>query len=265
MKLKRAESYAGYLKLDKLLNLQGRLSKAHDELQFIVVHQVFELWFKLLAFELEAARDAMLRADVLPASHFLRRVHALVRTMTASFDVLETMRPVDFLAFRERLQPASGFQSLQFREIETISGDRDPRFLELFEGAALRRLRRRHAEPSLWDAYVALLKRHRLEVLPERRLVRSVIRVLREPDRHPLGSLTEALIEYDELFSLWRARHVRMVMRMIGAKPGTGQKSVQRLTGPEYGRMGPAGVDYLRSTLSKLFFPPLWEARTFIE
>lgn len=264
-KARAADGYSRYLNLPKLLNLQKRLSDAHDELQFIIVHQVFELWFKLVVFELEAARDAMTHDQPAQAERYLQRIQAVVRSLMADFDIIETMRPYDFLEFRSRLQPASGFQSLQFREIEFVSGLKDERYLRLFRGAARARLQRRMREPCLWDAYVRLLDRQGLRTATHRQTLRSVIRILKAPDRHPLGRLTEALIEYDSLFANWRNRHIRMTMRMIGDKPGTGQKSVAKLVGAGYDQMGSGGVDYLRTTLPKTFFPVLWEARTFIE
>jgi tryptophan 2,3-dioxygenase len=261
----RPETYGDYLRVADLLKQQKTITNAHDELQFIVVHQVNELWFKLLLFELESTRDTIRRDDPARSTHLLTRAHAILRTVTGTLDVLETMRPFDFLAFRERLHPASGFQSRQFREIEFLSGLKDERYLKLLSGPDLRPLERRFKEPSIWDAYVDLLTRHGLSAESEMQIVASVIRILKNPESHPLAALSEALIEYDELFSLWRSRHVRMVMRMIGKKPGTGEKSVANLVGDGYDHMGSAGVDYLEKTLSRTFFPLLWEARTFIE
>jgi len=262
---KIAGTYGSYLKVPELLSLQHRLTEAHDELQFIIVHQVFELWFKLALFELETARESMRRNDPVQAVHYMRRVQAILRTIASGFDVIETMRPYDFLEFRSHLQPASGFQSVQFREIEFISGLKDERYVKPFQGEPAKRLLRRMKEPTLWDAYVEILGKNKLETADERKIVASVIAIMREPDRHPLGPLTEELIEYDEIFAMWRSRHVKMTMRMIGARPGTGQKSVAKLVDAGYDRMGSGGVDYLQSTLSKVFFPLLWEARTFIE
>ncbi|MBI2899757.1 MAG: tryptophan 2,3-dioxygenase [Planctomycetes bacterium] len=260
--MERATTYGEYLRIPELLGLQKTLTPAHDELQFIVVHQVFELWFKLALHELDALRAAMRGDDLARAAHLLRRLQALVRTVTAGFDVIETMRPYDFLEFRSALQPASGFQSVQFREIEFLCGLKDERYVRLLDGDE--RLARRMKESTLWDAYVELLGRHGLKSGSEKEIVASVIEVMKRPDAHALGPLTEELIELDELFSLWRARHIRMTMRMIGSKPGTGEKTVQKLVREGYERMGSAGVDYLKTTLSKTFFPLLWEARTFI-
>ncbi len=260
---KSASSYGEYLRIPELLSLQRTLTGAHDEMQFIVMHQVFELWFKLSIYELEALREAMRTDDLPQAKHFLKRLQAVLKTVTSGFEVIETMRPYDFLEFRSVLQPASGFQSVQFREIEFLCGLKDERYVRLLEGEE--RLRRRMGEPTIWDAYLDLLKRHRLKTDSEKEIVASVIEVLKDPDHHPLGHLTEEMIEYDELFSLWRARHIRMTMRMIGSRPGTGEKSVQKLVQEGYEQMGSAGVDYLKTTLSKVFFPLLWEARTFIQ
>lgn len=264
-KQKTAGSYARYLRIPELLRQQKTLSEAHDELQFIIVHQSFELWFKLLVFELESVRTAMSGNQIPQALHLLGRVHEIVKLLTVSFDVIETMRPYDFLEFRSLLKPASGFQSVQFREIECISGLRDPRYAELLGGTDAKRLRRRLDEPSVWDSYVELLKRYGLPARRDSELVRSVSQILQKPSQHPLGELTEALIQYDELFSLWRGRHIRMTMRMIGSRVGTGERSVSKLVKTGYEQMGSGGVDYLKTTLSKVFFPLLWEARTFVE
>ena len=259
-----ANSYGEYLRIPDLLRLQETLSPAHDELQFIIVHQAFELWFKLSLFELESLRGAIDRDDGPQALHLLKRLHEIVGLLVSSFAVIETMRPYDFLEFRSLLQPASGFQSLQFREIEFLSGAKDERYLKLFHGETHERLSRRFREPSIWDAYVSALRREK-SVQSDPEIVQAVIEVLKAPDRMPLGPLTEALIEYDEAFAMFRARHIAMVMRMIGSRPGTGQASVAELVKAGYGQMGAGGVDYLKTTLSRVFFPLLWEARTFIQ
>ncbi len=265
MDTKDAKSYPEYLRIPELLSLQTTLSPAHDELQFIIVHQAFELWFKLLLFELETLRGAIERDDATQALHYLKRIHEIMRLLVSSFGVIETMRPYDFLEFRNRLQPASGFQSVQFREIEFLSGAKDERYLKLFAGSAGERLARRFREPTIWDAYVGALHRQGHAVGSDAEVVKAVIEVLKKPAALPLGPVTEALIEYDEAFSMWRSRHVAMVMRMIGSRPGTGQASVAELVKTGYGVMGSGGVDYLKTTLPRVFFPLLWEARTFIQ
>lgn len=263
-----SRTYSSYLKLPDLLSIQDRLTPSHDELQFIVVHQVFELWFKLLLFELEAIRDALLSGDVPTAVHLLRRVHEVVKMITAAFSVIETMRPYDFLEFRTKLNPASGFQSGQFREIEFLSGAaREERYLGVLAGdrSGQERLRARMQEPSLWEAFVILLKTRGLPAGSREEILQSLITIHKNPAHAELETLVESLLEYDLLFSLWRSRHILMVQRMIGDRPGTGQKTVAQVIGEGYEAMGSGGVDYLKSTLSKRFFPLLWEARNYEE
>ena len=237
----RRLSYSSYLAIPELLSLQKGLTEEHDELLFIVIHQVYELWFKLLLFELEAARDEIASGTVHLARHHLRRVNVVERILVEQIEVLETMSPSDFLAFRSRLAPASGFQSIQFRELEFLSGLKDPSYLARLESGAdeAERLRRRLQEPSLWDAYLALVER---SGGPE------LAAVLRDRERYPdLFDLAEALLDHDEAFAHWRSRHVLMVERHIGTKSGTG---------------GSTGAPYLRSTLDKRFYPELWALRS---
>ena len=234
-------SYGSYLKIPELLALQDGLSDEHDELLFIVAHQVYELWFKVMLFELEAARDRIDSDDIFFARHHLRRVHVVERLLIEQIEVLETMSPQDFLAFRSQLAPASGFQSVQFREIEFLSGLKEPRYLARLEATTeeTTRLRRRLDEPSLDDAFHHLL---------ERRGSPSLLEVFRDRERHgDLFDLCEALLDHDEAFAHWRARHVLMVERQIGGKTGTG---------------GSSGAEYLRSTLDKRFYPELWDVRS---
>src|SRR3979411_2182353 len=154
----RELSYGTYLNVAKLLDLQKGLSQEHDELLFIVAHQVYELWFKVVLFELEAARDRIDHDDIFFARHHLLRVHVIERLLVEQIEVLETMSPQDFLAFRSKLAPASGFQSVQFREIEFASGLKDPRYLARLEASPveMERLRRRLDEPSPPGALHAL-------------------------------------------------------------------------------------------------------------
>ncbi len=238
---RKALSYGSYLHLSELLSLQQRLSNAHDELFFIVAHQVYELWFKVILHELEAARDRIDADDLHRAGSSLKRVRALERLLIEEVEALETMSPQDFLAFRSELAPASGFQSVQFRDIEFISGLKDPGYLTQVDLSDDDRthLEQRLGERTLWDAYCALLRR---------RGVSSALEVYRRRELNAdLFELSEALIDHDEGFSLWRSRHVHMVERQIGRKPGTG---------------GSTGVAYLRSTLTKRFFPELWAVRS---
>src|SRR3977135_3801732 len=157
----RRLSYGTYLKVPELLGLQKGLSQEHDELLFIIAHQVYDLWFKVVLFELEAARDRIDADDIFFARHYLQRVHVVERLLVEQIEVLETMSPQDFLAFRSQLAPASGFQSVQFREIEFLSGLKDPKYLARVEATSeeAQRLRRRLDEPSLDDAFRSLLIR----------------------------------------------------------------------------------------------------------
>jgi len=237
----RQLSYGTYLKVPELLQLQHRLSSEHDELLFIVAHQVYELWFKVVLFELEAARDRIDADDVFFARNHLHRVCVVEKILVEQIEVLETMSPQDFLAFRSKLAPASGFQSVQFREIEFLSGLKEPRYVARLEASPeeLSRLRRRLDEPSLDDAFRALIKR---------RGAPSLVEIFRDRERFgDLFDLCEGLLNHDETFAHWRARHVLMVERQIGSKTGTG---------------GSSGAEYLRSTLGKRFYPELWEVRS---
>jgi tryptophan 2,3-dioxygenase len=225
----------------ELLELQAGLSKEHDELLFIVAHQVYELWFKVVLFELEAARGRIDADDVFFARHYLQRVHVIERLLVEQLEVLETMSPQDFLAFRSQLAPASGFQSVQFREIEFLSGLKEPKYLARLEAAPdeKARLRRRLDEPSLGDAFWRLV---------ERRGNPSLLEIFGDREHHgELFDLCEAMLDHDQAFAHWRARHVLMVERQIGGKTGTG---------------GSSGADYLRTTLGKRFYPELWEVRS---
>jgi tryptophan 2,3-dioxygenase len=248
-------SYGSYLQLDRLLAAQTLESDppAHDELLFITIHQVYELWFQQLLHDLTAARDAMQRGDLWWASHLLRRAHVVQRVLVYQVSVLETMTPQDFLEFRERLAPASGFQSVQFRELEFLSGAKDPGFLERFRGISdeeRERLQRRLDEPTLWDAFVAVLGRHGLEVRDDEAVVASLQTVARDRATYAeVWTLAEALLEHDEQAAQWRARHVVMVERMIGTKTGTG---------------GSTGAAYLRSRLELRYYPLLWELRNVL-
>ncbi|HWO69307.1 MAG TPA: tryptophan 2,3-dioxygenase family protein [Actinomycetota bacterium] len=248
-------TYGEYLRVPELLSLQVPRSSppAHDEHLFIVVHQAYELWFKEILVELEAARDRMFAGDAERARHYLRRVRAVERVLLEHIEVLETMTPQDFLEFRANLAPASGFQSAQFREIECLSGLKDPRHLADVETSPeeRERLARRSAEPTLWDAFVAFLEARGLPMPvgdPDTRRA-SLLRMAREPAFADAFALAEALLDHDEAFVLWRHRHVLMVEREIGAKRGTG---------------GSSGVGYLRTTLGKRFFPELWDLRSHL-
>jgi len=257
--------YKGYLNLTKLLELQRPLANpsCHDEMLFIIIHQVFELWFRLMIHEVDQVFALLNAGDTLESERLIRRLTSIVRLFIPKLSVLETMIPSDFIQFRDLLKPASGFQSVQFREVEFASGLKEPRYLGMFKSdpEATARLNKRLNEPTLWDAFLKVLEQRGFDVHDERSQIQSVVTIYRGGSNHDLRMLCEALIEYDEMFSLWREHHVRMAQRMIGGKPGTGQKLMESAYGKS-GPLGTMGVEYLASTLSKRFFPVLWAART---
>lgn len=232
-------TYSAYLRIAELLALQQE-PRAHDELLFVVLHQSHELWFKLALHELDEA-TRLIDADLFPeAETRLRRLVTIMRQLTAQWDVLGTMSPAGYLEFRHVLEGGSGFQSAQFRELEFASGLKDAgSYLSSpwLSTDELARLRARLDAPSLADAYAGVL---------DRAGVTDVVDVLRAGPSL-LTMLSETLLDYDEAVGHWRHRHVLAVERQIGLKPGTG---------------GSSGVAYLRSTLTRRFFPTLWEART---
>lgn len=248
----RRLSYGDYLHLPELLGQQVPQSRAPDELLFITVHQVYELWFKLLLHELEVARSAMFDGELWQARHVFRRVHAVERVLVEQVEVLETMTPQDFLEFRAHLAPASGFQSVQFRELEFLSGAKDPRYLQRLKDATdaeLARLRQRLAEPTLWDAYRTALSQRGLPVSDDE-IMGSLLAVARDRRSYDdLWQLAEDLLTHDETTALWRMRHVQMVERQIGMKSGTG---------------GSTGAPYLRGRAALHYFPLLWELRAWL-
>ncbi|MDQ3479815.1 MAG: tryptophan 2,3-dioxygenase family protein [Actinomycetota bacterium] len=246
-------TYGSYLQLPRLLTSQRLESQppAHDELLFITIHQVYELWFQQLLHEAETVREAMFTDQVWLAKHLLKRIHVIERVLIEQIDVLETMTPQDFLAFRQHLSPASGFQSVQFRELEFVSGAKDPSFVRRFQGLTedeTTRLHRRLDEPSLWDAFLAFLDSRGLPVGSETEVRQSLLAAAHDRDRYfDVWELAEALIQHDQLAIAWRARHVTMVERVIGTKSGTG---------------GSAGGAYLRSRLPLRYYPLLWDLRS---
>src|ERR1041385_5979410 len=216
-------SYNKYLRVPDLINLQKCLSDPvhHDELLFITVHQAYELWFKQILHELDAA-IASLNNDRIPvATRAIKRVVDIEKLLVNQIHILERMTPISFLAFRDQLNPASGFQSMQFREIEFSSGLKDKTILREFEGDqyAHERLEARLNGPTLSDCFSRLLQRRGLTVL-------EVLTHFEE--KYAEFQLAEALLEYDEYFSLWRSHHIKMVERMVGAK-----RSEERRVGKE--------------------------------
>jgi tryptophan 2,3-dioxygenase len=248
-------TYSSYLHLPELLSQQVPQAEpaAHDELLFITVHQVYELWFKQLLYEVGTARDEMIAGRPWQARHLLRRVHAIERLLVGQVEILETMTPQDFLEFRATLAPASGFQSVQFRELEFLSGAKDEGFLARFRalsGDERAGLESRLREPSLWDGFVTLLTSRGLATGNAEELLSSLVTIARTRAEHDdLWQLAEDLLTHDELAALWRARHVAMVERQIGTKSGTG---------------GSTGAPYLRRRLGLHYYPLLWELRDWL-
>jgi tryptophan 2,3-dioxygenase len=244
-------TYGSYLKIPELLSLQELRSDpaVHDELLFIVVHQAYELWFKQLLFELEAARDAMVADRTGRARHLLARVRSIERVLIEHIQVLQTMAPQDFLEFRAVLTPASGFQSAQFREMEFLSGLKDERFLDdlATDSAERDRLERRLRETTMWDGFVAMMQTHGFPMPDDDAEARAASLVAMARERGEVFAVSEGLMDHDETLAQWRFLHVLMVEREIGAKRGTG---------------GSSGVGYLRSTLDKRCFPELWGLRS---
>jgi len=253
-------SYGSYLKVDDLIGLQNLLSDPprHDEMLFIVIHQVFELWFKQLLHELDAIVGRLRAGEVLGAQRLFRRCIEIERVLIQQLTVLETMAPNDFLTFRDHLMPASGFQSAQFRYLEAVCGLKNRDHLKAHpEGSeAHGELSRRLDAPTLIDAFYDMLRSRGFQLPAEESeaarsaRVRELVGIYHSPDsQYDIYLLCESMVEFDELFTLWRVHHVQMVERMIGSKPGTG---------------GSPGVAYLRTTLDRKFFPELWELRTFL-
>src|SRR6185295_14700334 len=230
-------TYSSYLKLEELLALQQPVSDGpeHDETLFIIIHQVYELWFKELIHELDYLMALLDKQDTPRAQHTLKRILTILKVVVAQIDVLETMTPLEFLTFRARLESGSGFQSFQFRELEFMLGGKSPAALERYPAGseARKRLERRLAEPTLWDAFLRFLAAKGL-TLPKEALNRDVTKPVESvPELHPvligvyrrdpvLASLCERLVDLDEGLQEWRYRHVKMVQRTIGTKMGTG-------------------------------------------
>lgn len=255
-----ALTYSSYLALDEVLAAQRPQSDEHDELLFIVIHQVYELWFKQLLHEMGHLQGRLEAGDTPHVLHTLKRVLTILKVAVAQIDVLETMTPRQFLGFRDRLDASSGFQSAQFREIEAVLGRRDHQVFEHYpEGSTAReRIAAAMQRPSLFDSFLRYLATQRYDV-PAAALQRDVaLPVQPSPEvQHVLldvyrgdgepAQVAERLVDIDEGVQEWRYRHVKMVERTIGSKAGTG---------------GSAGAAYLRTTLSQPVFPDLWGVRS---
>jgi tryptophan 2,3-dioxygenase len=255
-----ALTYSAYLALDEVLAAQRPRSDEHDELLFIVVHQVYELWFKQIIHELGYLQARLERGDGGHALATLKRVLTILKTVVAQIDVLETMTPRQFTAFRSRLEAASGFQSAQFRVLEAMLGRRDERMLAPYppESPGRRRIAEALARPSLFDSLLAYLGAQGFAIpapapgggargarAPSEAVQRALLQVYRADGE--AAQVCERFVDLDEGFQEWRYRHVKMVERTIGAKPGTG---------------GSAGAQYLRTTLFTPAFPDLWAVRS---
>ncbi len=260
-------TYGKYLKVQELTSLQFPQSRPahHDEMLFIIIHQAYELWFKLILHEMDRAVQFVKKGSVLDARHFISRVVQIMKLLVEQIHVLETMRPVDFLEFRERLQPASGFQSLQFREFEFLAGAKDERYLAFFKNDPymIQTLTQRLNEPDMRVHFFNMMKNLGFKMpevptdyraLEQEKFIDAVAQaiapVYQEPEKHaPLYLLCESLLELDQYLILWRQHHVRVVERIIGNKTGTG---------------GSSGVSYLRAVSEKKCFPFLWDARSYL-
>ena len=243
-------TYADYLRLDDLLGAQRPLSGLHDEMLFIVIHQTKELWLKQMLHEVALATRLVVEDRYAEAYKALSRVSRIQAVMTMSWDVLATLTPVDYSAFRDVLGTSSGFQSVQFRELEFRLGIKDPKFLDCHAGddVAQARLRAALDEPSLWDQANAALARAGFAVHGPDQIRASWLAVYRDSEKYfELYQLAEKLVDIDDALAGWRHKHVLTVTRIIGGKMGTG---------------GSAGAAYLESTLTKRAFPELWSLRT---
>ena len=258
-------TYAGYLQLPTLLSAQQPVSDHHDEMLFIVQHQVTELWLKQLIHELRSAIALVTSDDLSPALKRLARVKAIQRQMFEQWSVLETLTPVEYVQFRDALGKASGFQSPQYRTVEFLLGNKNPQMIAVFEhDPALRDALLADLEaPSLYDAFLRYLARHGHDV-PATVLERDVTqpyvadagvtealrRVYADPETHwDAYEMCEELVDVEESFQLWRFRHLKTVERIIGFKRGTG---------------GSSGVHFLQKALELTFFPELLDVRTHL-
>lgn len=257
-------TYSNYLKIDDLLDLQELQSEPeeHDEMLFIIIHQTYELWFKQILHEMDKLRRDLRDGKTWAAVKTMKRILTILKTMVAQIDILETMTPLEFESFRGFLDEASGFQSVQFRELEMVCGHRSTHILEVHKDQPqyVERMKERMAEPTIWECFCEFLQQKGYQVeMPERENENGL---LYNPSEHnqeilldimqnneELAMLSELLVDFDEGMQEWRYRHVKMVERTIGNKMGTG---------------GSSGVDYLRGTLHQRIFPDLWEIRSDI-
>ncbi len=249
-------TYSNYLKLNKLLHIQDCLSPDHDEMLFIIIHQTYELWFKEILHEIDYLKQLLLQNDLPRSLHTLKRILTILKVLVHQTDILETMTPLEFITFRDRLESASGFQSFQFRELEFVLGQKNEQILNRFDelDEEKQKLQKRFEQKSLWQIFLEFLKLNGYKITDE--LIQSgknkesselkeiLLNIYNE--NYMIAQFCELLLDLDEGFQEWRYRHVKMVERTIGTKQGTG---------------GSDGVKYLMKTLSIKFFPLLWEIR----
>jgi tryptophan 2,3-dioxygenase len=255
-------SYSQYLNLDRLLSAQRPLSYHHDEMLFIVIHQVSELWMKLCLHELNAVVACVQRDDLGPTFKMLSRVSTIQQQLLQSWDVLATITPYDYSAFRNTLGRSSGFQSPQYRMLEFLIGNKHADLIEVFRSdpEAFELLERALSAPSLYDEVLRLLSRRGLAIPPQaldrdfaqpyqasKQVAAAWLSVYHNSVKDwDLYELAERLVDLDYKFQLWRFTHMKTVERIIGAKRGTG---------------GTGGVSYLTKALELKFFPELWTIR----
>jgi len=256
-------SYGEYLRLDRLLDAQKPLSGEHDEMLFIIAHQVSELWMRLMLHELHGVIECVRRDRLDPSFKMLERVGRVQSQLLAVWEVLASMTPADYSSFRNVLGRSSGFQSLQYRLLEFTLGNKHPEMIEVHrrDAAQFETLRRALAAPSLYDEVLRLLSQRGYGVpptalardftqpyVPSKQVTAAWLAVYYNADKDwDLYELAERLVDVDHRFQLWRFHHMKTVERIIGYKPGTG---------------GTAGVSYLAKTLRLRLFPELWEVRT---
>lgn len=259
-------SYSGYLSLDKLLDSQKLLTRAHDEMMFMIIHQASELWMKLCLHEIRAAMCEVARDNLDATFKMLSRVSRIQNQLRQSWSVLSTMTPADYLQFRDDLGQSSGFQSFQYREIEYLLGNKNAELIEVHRKnpARYERLQAALESPSLYDLCLQLLARRGFEI-PESMLQRDWSEPYRSSDtvekawarvyastreNWDLYELAEKLVDLEYEFQMWRYSHMKTVERIIGYSRGTG---------------GTSGVSFLKKALDLQFFPELWSVRARIK
>ncbi|MBS2967650.1 tryptophan 2,3-dioxygenase [Metabacillus sp. KIGAM252] len=262
---KNSMTYGEYLQLDKILAGQVRLSDHHDEMLFIIIHQVSELWMKLILHELESSISAIVQGDLPTAFKQLARVSKTQSQIIQAWDVLSTLTPSEYMEFRDTLGQASGFQSYQYRMIEFALGYKTPHVLKIYEKdeELHARLEKAYKEPGLYDVSIQALAKAGLPInsdilnrdctKPYKKddsVQAAWLTVYRNTDQYwNLYQLAEKLVDIEDWLQQWRFRHMKTVERIIGFKQGTG---------------GSSGVNYLKKVLDQQFFPELWDLRTEI-